>query len=130
VTATPLQIVHDFVAAFVAAWPEKDADRLMSFFSEDAVYQNGPLPPARGREAIRNALAEAMQMGSDPVVDIVHMLADRNIVMTERIDQLSIGNETFSMPMMGIFEIRNGAIAAWRDYFDLNQFVSQLPDGT
>jgi limonene-1,2-epoxide hydrolase len=27
---------------------------------------------------------------------------------------------------MGTFEVANGKIAAWRDYFDMNQFMSQL----
>jgi limonene-1,2-epoxide hydrolase len=129
VISTPLQIVQDFVAAFIAAWPTKDAHRLVSFFDEDAVYQNGPLQPVHGREAIRNALAEFMEMGGEVAVDIIHIVADGDIVMTERIDHLSMSNQTFSMPMMGIFEIRDGAIAAWRDYFDLAHFVSQLPSG-
>jgi limonene-1,2-epoxide hydrolase len=27
---------------------------------------------------------------------------------------------------MGIFEVHDGAITAWRDYFDANEFSSQL----
>jgi limonene-1,2-epoxide hydrolase len=27
---------------------------------------------------------------------------------------------------MGTFELRDGKIAAWRDYFDLNTYMSQL----
>jgi limonene-1,2-epoxide hydrolase len=33
---------------------------------------------------------------------------------------------------MGTFEVRDGEIVAWRDYFDLNQFMSQMgppPEG-
>ena len=36
---------------------------------------------------------------------------------------------TIELPVMGTFEIVDGKIAAWRDYFDLNQFMSQLPAG-
>jgi limonene-1,2-epoxide hydrolase len=28
---------------------------------------------------------------------------------------------------MGIFELRDGKIAGWRDYWDLGQFERQLP---
>jgi limonene-1,2-epoxide hydrolase len=28
---------------------------------------------------------------------------------------------------MGAFVLRDGGIAEWRDYFDMNQFQSQLP---
>jgi limonene-1,2-epoxide hydrolase len=27
---------------------------------------------------------------------------------------------------MGTFEVRDGKISAWRDYFDLSQYMSQL----
>lgn len=28
---------------------------------------------------------------------------------------------------MGTFEVVDGKVAAWRDYFDMLQFMSQLP---
>jgi limonene-1,2-epoxide hydrolase len=28
--------------------------------------------------------------------------------------------------VMGTFEVRDGKIAAWRDYFDMNQFMDQM----
>ena len=28
---------------------------------------------------------------------------------------------------MGTFEVADGKITAWRDYFDMNQFMSQMP---
>jgi len=30
---------------------------------------------------------------------------------------------------MGAFEVRQGRIVAWRDYFDLAQFTSQMGGG-
>ena len=35
--------------------------------------------------------------------------------------------KTISLPVMGIVEVHGGKITAWRDYFDLSQFASQLP---
>jgi limonene-1,2-epoxide hydrolase len=33
------------------------------------------------------------------------------------------------LPVMGVFEVNNdGKITAWRDYFDMNQFTSQMSD--
>jgi limonene-1,2-epoxide hydrolase len=34
--------------------------------------------------------------------------------------------ETFSLPVMGIFEVHAGKITAWRDYFDMAQFTALL----
>ena len=47
---TALEKVQDFIAAFIEAWPSGDATPLGSFFSEDALYQNGPLEPVKGAQ--------------------------------------------------------------------------------
>jgi hypothetical protein len=31
-----------------------------------------------------------------------------------------------SLPMMGVIEVHEGVITAWRDYFDLSQFTLQI----
>ena len=111
---------------FISAWPTADAGRVASFFSVDAVYHNGPLDPVRGRESIRTALAGFMSLGGDIAVDMLHVLADDRVVMTERVDHFSVGGKTLSLPVMGIFEVDAGKITAWRDYFDLGQFASAL----
>ena len=59
---------------------------------------------------------------------IAEIVADGPIVMTERVDHLIWAERTVSLPLMGIFEIHNGVITAWRDYFDLNQFTSRMAD--
>jgi limonene-1,2-epoxide hydrolase len=56
------------------------------------------------------------------------VLADGEIVMTERVDHFIGTEQTISSPVMGAFEVHDGAITAWRDYFDLNQFTSQMLD--
>jgi limonene-1,2-epoxide hydrolase len=122
-----LETVQEFMAAFIRAWPEGDAARVASFFSEEAVYHNGPLEPVRGREAIRDTLAGFMSTGGQVDVDMVHIVADGPIVMTERVDHLTGLQECISLPAMGVFEVRGGSITAWRDYFDLHQATPQSP---
>ena len=34
------------------------------------------------------------------------------------------GHATVSLPVMGTFEVHDGKITAWRDYFDLDQFLT------
>jgi limonene-1,2-epoxide hydrolase len=127
--STPAETVQEFVAAFIAAWPDRDSTQLGSFFSEDAVYHNIPMEPVQGRGAIEAALAEFMGMGGQVGVDIIHMVAEGAIVMTERVDHFVGTERTISMPVMGVFEVRGGVITAWRDYFDLAQVTSQIPGG-
>ena len=127
---TSAETVQEFIAAFIAAWPQGAAATLGSFFSEDAVYHNGPMDPVRGRGAILATLAEFMDLGGRVAVDIIHMVTDGSIVMTERVDHVIGAETTMSLPLMGIIEVHEGVITAWRDYFDLGQFTAQAPDGT
>jgi limonene-1,2-epoxide hydrolase len=117
------------MATFMAAWPEGDASKLAALFSEDAVYHNIPMEPVKGREAIQAALAAFMGMGGQVSVEILHIMADGPIVMTERVDHFIGTEKTISLPVMGILEVHDGQITAWRDYFDLNQIASQMNDG-
>jgi limonene-1,2-epoxide hydrolase len=48
-------------------------------------------------------------------------------VLTERVDHFLVGGTRVSVPCTGIFELREGRIAAWHDYWDLRPFERQLP---
>jgi limonene-1,2-epoxide hydrolase len=58
--------------------------------------------------------------------DTLRIVADGSIVMTERVDHFVIGDRDIALPVMGTFEVNDGKITAWRDYFDMNQFTSQM----
>jgi limonene-1,2-epoxide hydrolase len=120
------QVVRDFMAAFVAAWPTGDADTLKRFFSKDAEYCNGPLEPVHGRESIVAALTQMMSMGGEVDADIRHLLSDGVVVMTERVDYVRLGAKTAGLRIAGVFEVRDGVISGWRDYFDPGEFGAQL----
>jgi len=47
-------------------------------------------------------------------------------VMTERVDVFKLPGKSFELQVMGTFEVRDGKISAWRDYFDMNQFTSRM----
>jgi limonene-1,2-epoxide hydrolase len=38
-----------------------------------------------------------------------------------------VGDKTIALPVMGAFEVDDdGKITAWRDYFDMQQWTSQM----
>jgi limonene-1,2-epoxide hydrolase len=55
-----------------------------------------------------------------------NIVGEGSVVLTERVDVFVMPNVTVELPVMGTFEVRDGKIAAWRDYFDLNQYMTQL----
>lgn len=123
--ATPLEIVTRLCDEIAAG----DADKAAAFFSDDAVYHNIPLDPVVGRDAIRSTIAMFLGMAEKVWFDTLHAIADGPIVMTERVDHFVQGEKDIALPVMGTFEVHDGAITAWRDYFDMNQFTSQMSSG-
>jgi len=117
-----IALVRRFLEACVRAEPEEFA----SYFSENATWWNAPWKPVQGRDAIR----ETLRSGAEQMValpwEIRHIVADGEVVMVERVDHFRVGKVHVSVPCMGIFELREGKIAAWRDYWDLKQFERQL----
>ena len=114
------------VVRFISAWPEGDAAALASYFSDDAVYHNIPMEPIVGREAIGATFTAFMGMAERIEFETLHIAVDGSIVMTERIDRFISPAKTIVLPVMGAFEVVDGKIRAWRDYFDLAQFTTQM----
>lgn len=117
----------DIVRRFCAAWADGDLDALMAFFADDAVYHNIPIAPVEGKDAIRATIAGFTGGVEKIEFRVDNVAGDGNVVLTERVDVFSMPGATIELPVMGTFEIRDGKIAAWRDYFDMNQFMSQMP---
>jgi limonene-1,2-epoxide hydrolase len=116
----------DVVTRFCAAWSGGDLDAVMAFFTDDAVYHNIPVDPVAGTDAIR-ATIEGFTSGVESIEFRVDNIAAHGaVVLTERVDVFTLADRTISLPVMGSFEVRDGRIAAWRDYFDMDQFMSQL----
>ncbi|MGH9430783.1 MAG: nuclear transport factor 2 family protein [Terriglobia bacterium] len=115
------------IRRFIDACSRADADEFSSYFAEDAVWWNAPWRAIEGRDAIRETLRRGAQRMTALPWEIRHIVADGDVVLTERIDNFHIGETRISVPCMGIFELRDGKIAAWRDYWDLQQFERQLP---
>lgn len=117
------------VRAFCAAWEARDQDRVLDAFTEDAIYHNIPMQPAVGKDAIRALLAMILAPATDVTFEIVNMAASGDVVLTERVDTFHMGERTIALPVMGVFEVRDGRIAAWRDYFDLATWTKQASGG-
>jgi len=113
------------VSDFCQAWTRRNLEEIMSFFSEDAVYHNIPMEPAKGKAAIRNVINMFLPMASAIEFKILNTAASGNVVMNERVDIFQMGNKRVELPVAGVFEVRSGKILAWRDYFDLAAWTRQ-----
>jgi limonene-1,2-epoxide hydrolase len=121
-----MQTPEQTVRAFLAAWPRKNVDELMSYFAEDAVYHNVPVAPIHGAKAIR-ATFEGFLGAFSIVLDVLNLGTNGNLVFTERVDRFVMNGVKFDLPVNGVFEVKNGKITSFRDYFDLASF--ERPSG-
>jgi limonene-1,2-epoxide hydrolase len=116
----------DVVRRFCDAWSAGDLDALMAYFTDDAVYHNIPIAPVTGVGDIRSTI-EGFTQGVEKIeFRVTNLVGDGDVVLTERVDVFHLPGKSIELPVMGTFEVRDGKIAAWRDYFDLNQFMSQM----
>jgi limonene-1,2-epoxide hydrolase len=107
------------VRSFCDAWSRRDIDELLGYFSDDAVYHNMPLSPVSGKDGIREILNLFVPPASVIEFEVLHVASRGPVVFTERVDRFTVAGRTVTLPVAGVFEIRDGKIAAWRDYFDL-----------
>jgi limonene-1,2-epoxide hydrolase len=117
------------VQDFCAAWGRKNIDELMGFFAADAVYHNIPLEPLKGVEAIRQTIDMFAGPAEHIEFEMLAIASTGDLVFTERVDRFTMMGKTVALPVAGVFEIRNGKIAAWRDYFDMQTWMRQTGMG-
>ncbi len=113
------------VQRFCEAFSRRNPDELLAFFAEGAVYHNMPGPPVQGKAGIKAVLERFL--GPAQTVDFVmlNIAAAGSVVLTERLDRFVMGGKTVELPVAGVFEVSNGKITAWRDYFDMATWTRQ-----
>jgi limonene-1,2-epoxide hydrolase len=84
----------------------------------------------RSCEGSSNNIASFIRPGAPGIEGIqfrvINIAANGPVVMTERVDIFKLPDKSFELPVMGTFEVSDGKISAWRDYFDMNQFTSRM----
>ncbi len=114
------------VRELATAFEKHDAESLRPFFTDDVVYHNIPMDPAVGIDATIDFISGFFGMFESVTFDTLHLAVRENVVLTERVDTFQLGKKVASLPVMGTFEIRDGKISAWRDYFDMAQITNML----
>lgn len=116
----------DIVREFIEHWSELDASALTAYFAEDGCYYNMPFQPVQGKAAIEAFITEFIKTWTQTEWEIVNLVESGDVVFCERVDktQSTLGN--VDLPCVGVFEMENGKIREWRDYFDLQTYMGAM----
>jgi limonene-1,2-epoxide hydrolase len=119
---TPEETVDRFIALVCA----KDIDAACELVAPDCEYDNVPMGKQFGPDGIK-ALLGPMIDGIDEVEFVIHrQVAAGALVLNERNDRFRLGEKWIDLPVAGVFEVVDGKIALWRDFFDAGTFNDQL----
>lgn len=114
------------VRQFIAAWSRLDVDELVGYFAADGIYHNMPLAPVQGHAALRPFIAGFLSGWTATDWEVLSMASAGDTVFVERIDRTRMGERKVDLPCCGVFEMADGKIKAWRDYFDMATYAKAL----
>jgi limonene-1,2-epoxide hydrolase len=112
---SPTSVVRQFLDLLAKG----DLDGAVDLLDEDVDYINVSLPTIRGRDRVRRvfkALEKANGAGFE--VYFHGISEDGGTVLTERTDVLIWGPMRAQIWVCGRFDVRDGQITLWKDYFD------------
>ncbi len=114
------------VDAFVAAVERRDLAAAATFLADDVSYENVPMQPVTGKAATIAVLESFLVPANDVQWIVSRQLAGGTTVMNERVDRFLMGSTWIELPVVGVWEVVDGLITLWRDYFDLATFTRQM----
>jgi limonene-1,2-epoxide hydrolase len=122
---TPAETVDEFIRRITS----DDLDGALDLCADDLEYDNVPMPTLHGKDAAREFLS---QMAGEHVRiewTVHRQAAQGALVLNERTDEFWFGDLHIALPVAGVFEVHDGRITLWRDYFDLRTFEEQMSAG-
>ncbi len=116
----------DIVREFVGNWSGMDAAQLAEYFTEDGTYYNMPANPVTGREQVKGFIEAFLSTWTETTWDILNMAEHGDVVFCERLDRTKTTQGDVDLPCVGVFEMRDGKIHVWRDYFDMGTYMKAM----
>jgi limonene-1,2-epoxide hydrolase len=123
---SPDTLIRTFIDLLVA----RDLDAAATMVSNDFEYDNVPMGKAFGPDGLRSTLTGFFSMCTGIEWIIVRQTSTGNLthgtVLNEREDRFEMHGRWVTLPVAGVFEIRDGMIVLWRDYFDRATLIEAM----
>jgi limonene-1,2-epoxide hydrolase len=126
--AAPLKAdeAEEVAMDMVEAWNAVDLDRVISLFTPDGVLHSMMTDPIVGREQLRHHLQPLFDGIDELELNLRRVVVDGDTVFIERVDEFVFNGKRGAVPVVGVLEIRDGAVAEWREYYDRAQLYGEM----
>lgn len=116
------------VDAFLAAMEAKDYAAAAPFVAEDCHYENMNAPGVvhTGPAGVVGFLEPFFAPISKNEFHVLRRAVAGDVVFIERLDRHLFGAKWVELPVTGVFEVKDGKIVFYRDYFDAQVLTAQL----
>lgn len=122
--SSPAEIVRQFLRDM----ERLDYDSALKLVTDTCEYTNPPpLGVVRGPAGIRGVLEPFFAPTLENEFRILREASSGPTVFMERLDRHRLADKWVELPVTGVFEVHDGRIAVWRDYFDITTIMSQWP---
>ena len=120
----------DTVKAFLKAMEPLDYDTALRCLAATCEYTNPPpIGTVHGPAGVRAVLEPFFAPTKENEFRILRAVANGPVVILERLDRHRLEDKWVELPVTGVFEVHDGQITYWRDYFDAATILSQWPAG-
>ncbi|MFI9387223.1 limonene-1,2-epoxide hydrolase family protein [Kutzneria sp. NPDC052558] len=112
------------VTSMLEATERRDVGQIVSHLAPEVVYQNVPLPPARGVHAVAKQFHAFHRLYTECEVRVHNIAVNGPVVLTERTDIIRRGAWSAEFWVCGTFEVHEDRITLWRDYYDQATYLA------
>ena len=117
----------DVVRTFLAAMEQLNFDAALALVSDNCEYTNLPLGTVHGPAGIRSVLEPFFAPTLENVFGVLREASAGPVVFMERLDRHRLADKWVELPVTGVWEVHDGRITLWREYFDAPTLLSHWP---
>ena len=122
-SADPASVVGEFIAAL----ERRDVPAACALLADDVEYDNVPMGAVHGPAAVADILGPMLGVCTEVDWPVHRQVATGATVFNERTDRFLMDHGWVELPVVGVWEVVDGRITLWRDYFDEPSYRNQLP---
>ena len=115
------------VRQMIEAWNTRNWQQVYDLFAADGVLQSMMLSePTVGREAISQRIGGLAKDISQIELRVRHIGVADGVVFIERVDDFVYRGHHGQVPVVGVVEVEQGHVKAWREYYDRSQMIEAM----